>query len=141
MRCLVTGISKRGEPPDDGSGDEISDGPQDHPSDSPTERAELPVEKEADQPPADSHSRQQGVSYQLLLLNAGAPQWRCGLNTASPSGAPEGQASYNTAASPTSAAVFFSPADDALCEVTGRGPRVPFADLPIQQVLDDYPLS
>ena len=40
---------------------------------------------------ARSHSRLQGVPYQLLLLNAGASEWRCGLKTVSSSGAPESQ--------------------------------------------------
>ena len=39
-----------------------------------------------------SHSRQKGVSYQLLLLNAGSSELICGLKTASSSGAPESQA-------------------------------------------------
>ena len=38
---------------------------------------------------AQSHSQQQGVHSQLLLLYAGASEWRCGPKTASPSGAPE----------------------------------------------------
>ena len=40
---------------------------------------------------AQSHRRQQGVHCQLLLLYAGASDWRCGPKTASPSGAPESQ--------------------------------------------------
>ena len=40
---------------------------------------------------AQSHSRQQGVPYQLLLLYVGASEWRCGPKKASPSGTPESE--------------------------------------------------
>ena len=46
-----------------------------------------------------SHSQQQGVHCQLLLMYAGACEWRCGPKTASPSGAPESQARQGRARS------------------------------------------
>ena len=49
---------------------------------------------------ARCHSRQQEVPYLLLLLNTGASEWRCGLKTASSSGAPESQARETDAVGP-----------------------------------------
>ena len=56
--------SRRGEPPEAGSGDETEDGPPYHHPDPPTKRVDSPVraEKKTDQPPPDSGASRRQLS-------------------------------------------------------------------------------